>query len=141
MKADGDNSEWQNTDDALYFCKDASTDATLRCAVDDENLYILLEVSNIRLSSSDYMTVAVGSSSSSSASLKVKVGPVIFSSSDKSVTAVSSYGGTLTDDSDIDTGWLAEIAIPLASLNTSSGNVSVSASFDENPKDSVLCSL
>ena len=141
VKADGDNSEWQNTDDALYFCKDASTDATLRCAVDDENLYILLEVSNIRLSSSDYMTVVVGSSSSSSASVKVKVGPAMFSSSDKSVTAVSAYGGTLTDDSDIDTGWLAEIAIPLASLNTSSGNVSVSASFDDNPKDSVLCSL
>ena len=140
VNVDGDNSEWQNTDEALYFCKDASTDATLRCSADDKNLYILLEISSIRLSSSDYMTVTVGSSSSS-ASVKIKVGPIISSTSDKSVTAVSAYGGTLTDDSDIDTGWLAEIAIPLASLNTSSGKVSVSASFDDNPKDGVLCSL
>lgn len=141
VKADGDNSEWQNTDDALYFCKDASTDATLRCAVDDENLYILLEVSNIRLSSSDYMTVLVGSSSSSKNSVKVKVGPTSFTSANKSVSVSGTYGGTLTDDSDIDTGYLAEISIPLSALDTSSGKVSICASFDDNPKDSVLCSL
>lgn len=141
VKVDGDNSEWRNTDDALYFCKDASTDATLRCAADDENLYILLEVSDIRLSSSDYMTVLVGSSSSSKNSVKVKVGPTSFTSANKSVSVSGTYGGTLTDDSDIDTGYLAEISIPLSALDTSSGKVSICASFDDNPKDSVLCSL
>ena len=141
VKVDGDNSEWRNTDDALYFCKDASTDATLRCAADDENLYILLEVSDIRLSSSDYMTVLVGSSSSSKNSVQVKVGPTSFTSANKSVSVSGTYGGTLTDDSDIDTGYLAEISIPLSALDTSSGKVSICASFDDNPKDSVLCSL
>ncbi len=141
VKVDGDNSEWRNTDEALYFCKDASTDATLRCAADDENLYILLEVSDIRLSSSDYMTVLVGSSSSSKNSVKVKVGPTSFTSANKSVSVSCAYGGTLTDDSDIDTGYLAEIAIPLSALDASSGKVSLCASFDDNPKDSVLCSL
>ncbi len=141
ITVDADNSEWQNTDDALYFCKDASTDATLRCSVDDDNLYILLEVSDIHISSSDYMTVSVGSSSSSKVLAKVKVGPTSFTSTNKSVSVSSTYGGTLMDDGDIDTGWLAEIAIPLSALDTASGSVSICASFDDNPKDSVFCAL
>lgn len=135
VKVDGDNSEWANTDDALYFCRDASTDATLRCSADGENLYILLEVSSINVTSSDYMSVFAGSG------LKVKVGPKIFSCSDSSVKAVTAYSGTLTDSSDIDRGWLAEISIPVSALKATSGKISISASFDDSSKDSVLCEL
>ena len=135
VKVDGDNSEWANTDDALYFCKDASTDATLRCSTDGENLYILLEVSSINVTSSDYMSVFAGSG------LKVKVGPKIFSCAKTSVKAVTVYSGTLTDSSDIDRGWLSEISIPLSALKQTSGKISISASFDDTSGDSVMCEL
>ena len=147
VKVDADNSEWERTDDALYYCKDASSDATMRISSDAENLYILLEVSNIKMSSSDYMTVFLGPKSSSgtfgNASLKIKVGPrgLIGTSPSTMVSAACDYEGTLTDNSDIDKGWLAEISVPLSALNVSGGQITVSASFDDNPSNGVLCTL
>lgn len=134
VKADGDNSEWANTDEALYFCRDASTDATLRCSTDGDNLYILLEVSSVNISASDYMTVSAGG-------LNIKTGPKTFSCSNSAVGAVSAYNGTLTDNSDIDRGWLSEISIPLTALKTTAGKIELSASFDASPKNHVLCEI
>lgn len=147
VKVDADNSEWERTDDALYYCKDASSDATMRISSDAENLYILLEVSNIKMTSSDYMTVFMGPKSSSgtfgNSSLKIKVGPrgLIGTSPSTVVSAACDYEGTLTDNSDIDKGWLAEISVPLSALNVSGGQLTVSASFDDNPSNGVLCTL
>lgn len=156
VKVDGDNSEWEATDDALYFCKDASMDATMRVSSDENNLYILLEVSNIKISSSDYMSVFAGPYSSSGSfakgTLRVKVGPrglvsasvrngSSWETSKTSVGAACDYQGTLADDGDIDKGWLAEISISLSALDLSKGAVCVGASFSDNPEEGVLCTL
>lgn len=134
VSVDGDNSEWSTADDALYFCKDAATDATLRCSTDGTNLYMLVEVSSINLSASDYICVFAGS-------LKVKVGPKIFTCANSSVKAATAYSGTLTDNSDIDTGYLAEISIPLSAFSATSEKISVTASFSETSNNNVLCEL
>lgn len=155
VNVDGDNSEWANADDALYYCKDASADATMRVSSDETNLYILLEVSNIKIASSDYMSVFAGPSSASGSmdngALRVKVGPrglvgtsvksSSWTSSSAAVKVASDYEGTFTDNSDVDKGWLAEISIPLSALKVNGGKITVNASFDDNPSQGVLCSL
>lgn len=138
VSVDADNSEWTNTDEALYYCKDASSDATLRCSVDENNLYILLELSDINVSASSYMSVFVGSSPNV---IKVKVGPTSYTSSSSSVVVSTAYQATLTDNTDIDKGWLAEIAIPRSALNIKDGAVTINASFDDNPTNGVMCVL
>lgn len=127
----------------------------MRVSSDETNLYILLEVSNIKIASSDYMSVFAGPSSASGSmdngALRVKVGPrgligtsvksSSWTSSSAAVKVASDYEGTFTDNSDVDKGWLAEISIPLSALKVNGGKITVTASFDDNPSQGVLCSL
>ena len=144
VEIDGNNSEWAKTDEALYFCKDASQDATLRCSSDADNVYLLVEVSNVKLSASDYITLFVGPESASGSldgALAVKVGPGGLLSSNAAISAKSVYSGTLTDDNDIDTGYFAEVAIPRSILKLKSDKITLGASFSSSASTGVLCKL
>ena len=59
--ADGDNKEWQPTDDALFIGDRTQAQATLRASCDDKNVYFLVEVldQNPVPSSSDYMSTYI----------------------------------------------------------------------------------
>ena len=54
MALDGDDSEWAESDEALFVGSRCQAQATLRCSADAENLYFLVEVFDESLSSTDF---------------------------------------------------------------------------------------
>src|SRR5690606_6298209 len=61
VKVDGDNSDWKNTDEALFVGEKSQAQATLRIAADNDSVYFLVEVLDHILSKDDYALIYIGS--------------------------------------------------------------------------------
>ena len=150
---DGDNSDWANADDALFAGSKCQAQATLRCAADADNIYFLVECRDENVSKDDYVQVFVAPSDAAklnAQSLRVKVGlnglrnQGVYAGSwiekDLGAKAVVRYDATLSDASDTDNGWLAEISVPRSSVKVVDGKVKVNlALFDmEGGEDAIV---
>lgn len=145
-KADGDNSDWKNTDDALYLGSVSNTEATLRCAQDSKNIYFLIEVSEGYLSADDYVTVMMSQADASgtvgNGALRIKAGPAGVISTEKYVgvwgtsglgaTVASAYDGTIGYSYDTDNGYIVEIAVPRTSFDVTDGRMLVNFAMSSN---------
>ena len=144
--ADGDNSDWKNTDDALYLGSVSNTEATLRCAHDSKNIYFLIEVSEGYLSADDYVTVMMSQADASgtvgTGALRIKAGPAGVISTEKYVgvwntsglgaTVASAYDGTIGYSYDTDNGYIVEIAVPRTSFDVTDGRMLVNFAMSSN---------
>lgn len=150
---DGDNSDWQKTDDALFVGGKCQAQATLRCAADEDNLYFLVECLDENVSKDDYVQLFLTQADQTSLNgkaVRVKVGPSGIRNQgnyaggwfekDLGAKASVSYDATLSDSSDKDNGWLAEIVIPRSSIEIKDGKVLVNlALFDmEGGEDAII---
>lgn len=155
VKNDGDNEDWSTEDEALFTGAACQAQATLRCAADKDSLYFLVECLDENVSKDDYFQLYIapsGQTSLDANAARVKVGPEGLRSQckwsgqwvneDKKVKVHTSYDATLSDKSDKDNGWLAEISIPRSSLKISSdGKVKVNLSlFDLEGGESAIVS-
>jgi len=144
VNVNGDNAEWANTDEALFVGQKSQAQATLRCSADDQNVYFLIEVLDKDISKDDYVSIfltpAGGNGQVGANSRRIRVSPNGLKSTDNygggwraldmDVSVSSSYDGTLSDNSDVDNGYLVEIAVPKSQL-TLSGDLLVNfALFD-----------
>lgn len=150
---DGGNSDWVNADDALFAGSKCQAQATLRCAADADNIYFLVECRDENVSKDDYVQVFIAPSDAAklnAQSLRVKVGlnglrnQGVYAGNwiekDLGAKAVVRYDATLSDASDVDNGWLAEISVPRSSVKVVDGKVKVNlALFDmEGGEDAIV---
>ncbi len=130
----GDNTEWKTTDEALFVGSRSQAQATLRCAVDNDNVYFLVEVLDKQISKDDYVSIFLspsgGNGQVGADSRRIRISHSGLKSTDiygggwretaMNVSISSSYDGSLSDNSDEDNGYLVEVAIPKSQLNLSS---------------------
>ncbi len=136
-QVDGNNSEWKNTDEALFVGSRCQAQATLRCSQDGENLYFLIEVQDENMTKDDFAYILLapetedGSIPSSARRIRLNHSGIKstdqyaggWRSLDFGVVMTASYDGTLGDSSDSDTGFVAEISIPRTSLKIEGGGI------------------
>ena len=140
---DGGNSDWVNADDALFAGSKCQAQATLRCAADADNIYFLVECRDGNVSKDDYVQVFIAPSDAAklnAQTLRVKVGlnglrnQGVYAGNwiekDLGANAVVRYDATLSDASDVDNGWLAEISVPRSSVKVVDGKVVLGAVAD-----------
>ena len=150
---DGGNSDWVNADDALFAGSKCQAQATLRCAADADNIYFLVECRDDNVSKDDYVQLFIAPSDAAklnAQTLRVKVGlnglrnQGVYAGNwiekDFGANAVVRYDATLSDASDVDNGWLAEICVPRSSVKVVDGKVKVNlAVFDmEGGEDAIV---
>lgn len=150
---DGGNSDWVNADDALFAGSKCQAQATLRCAADADNIYFLVECRDDNVSKDDYVQLFIAPSDAAklnAQTLRVKVGlnglrnQGVYAGNwiekDFGANAVVRYDATLSDASDVDNGWLAEICVPRSSVKVVDGKVKVNlALFDmEGGEDAIV---
>ena len=150
---DGGNSDWVNDDDALFAGSKCQAQATLRCAADADNIYFLVECRDENVSKDDYVQMFIAPSDAAklnAQTLRVKVGlnglrnQGVYAGNwiekDFGANAVVRYDATLSDASDVDNGWLAEICVPRSSVKVVDGKVKVNlALFDmEGGEDAIV---
>ena len=134
--ADGDNSEWKNTDDALYVVSGKTTSATVRCSQDAQNVYFLVEVSDKTISSRDNVRLALSPKAAGDVTANGAVRMTLVPDGRISVTRYQSgrwntyesaavcavsYEGTIDDNSDEDKGYFVEVSIPKSELALTDG--------------------
>jgi hypothetical protein len=149
---DGDNNDWQKTDEALFVGAKCQAQATLRCSSDANNLYFLIECLDENVSKDDYIQLFIAPSDQialNAKSIRVKVSPEglknqgnyagVWMEKDLGAKAFASCDATLSSPSDTDNGWLAEIAVPRSALDIIEGKVLVNlALFDmEGGEDAI----
>src|SRR5690606_21721294 len=154
VNVNGDNSEWTNTDEALFVGQKSQAQATLRCSSDDQNVYFLIEVLDREISKDDYVSIFLtpvgGNGQVGASSRRIRVSPNGLKSTDiygggwrsseMNVSVSSSYDGALSNNSDVDNGYLVEIAVPKSQL-TLSGDLLVNfALFDTQGGEDAIVS-
>lgn len=136
---DADNSEWANTDDAIFAGSKCQAQATLRCSADDENIYFLVEVLDEHISPDDYVNILLSpvttSGNINSDARRIKVAYYGLKSTDiyaggwvehaMNVTVATSHDGSIGNNEDTDHGWLAEVAVPRSEIGVSDGRLLV----------------
>lgn len=138
VTVDGDNSEWEDTDQALFVGEKSQAQATLRCSSDDENIYFLIEVLDNNLSKDDYASIYLSPTSNdvlTDKSCRIKVsyegikGVYTYKTdwleTDLTVSAIAKYEGNLSNIYDQDYGYITEISVPRSKLNIESGEIRV----------------
>ncbi|MBR5103684.1 MAG: exo-alpha-sialidase [Bacteroidales bacterium] len=137
-KADGDNSDWKNTDEALYVGSISANWATLRCSQDSDKVYFLIEVSDEYISSKDYVTLTLAGETEDNKipygarSIKVHPSGQIYTERYSSVWEESEMGAVVTvaydgeiDEDGGDNGYIVEMEISRSSLPISDGRLLV----------------
>lgn len=152
VTVDTDNSDWFDTDDALFVGSKGQARGTLRCSCDESNVYFLVEVLDETLSVNDFCTIFLTPSEDrfKAASRRIKVNynglksVTQYSGSWREVSsgakALGAYDGDPTTSKDMDNGYLVEISVPRAELSLEGGKTLVNfALFDSaaNAEDSV----
>ena len=133
---DGNNIDWKGTDEALYICSLGNTKAIVRCAKDNENLYVIFDVKDAEISKDDDVQVFLSDPSKTTLgahSIRVKASYLGYKTSgnyaggwkdgDTGVAVSASYDGTPAYNSDTDNGYIVEISIPLSSLKINDGKI------------------
>jgi len=140
---DGSNSEWDNTDHALFVGEKSQAQGTLRCAFDNDNVYFLLEILDNYITKEDYATIYLSQVTDND---KLTNGTCRIKVSHESIVDSEVYNGTNWISSDFGVfvktkfensrndkgGYIAEVAVPRSQLNISeSGAILVNfALFD-----------
>ena len=135
--ADGDNSDWSNTDEALYLGAISANWATLRCAQDSDKVYFLIEVSDEYISSKDYVTLTLAGDSGDNKlgeARRIKVTPkgvvtterhlYAWEKSEIGAVITVAYDGEIDEDGG-DNGYIVEMEISRSSLPISNGRMLV----------------
>ena len=141
-KADGDNSDWKNTDEALYLGSISPKWATLRCAQDSDKVYFLIEVSDESILSKDYVTLTMAYETEDNKipygarNIKVHPSGQIYTERYSSVWEESEMGAVVTvaydgeiDEDGGDKGYIVEMEISRSSLPISDGRMLVNFSM------------
>ena len=152
--ADGNNSEWSNTDEALFIGESSQAQATLRCSADGENLHFLIEVLDYNLSASDFgflmLSPADGTGKLGGKSRRVRFGLSGIKNTDYyagawkayqfGATGAVAYQGTVDKKDDEDKGFIIEITIPKSAVEITDGKVLVNFGYYDaisNSEDSL----
>ncbi len=139
VAVDGNNSEWTDTDEALFIGSKCQAQATLRCSCDEKNYYFLVEVLDNTLSTSDFGYILLspndGTGKVSSKARRIRFGCQGLKSADIyaggwkeysfGASAVSSFEGTTTDKNDTDKGFITEICVPREAVSSQEGRILV----------------
>lgn len=142
VSVDGANSEWQNSDEALYLCSLGASKATLRCAQDASHLYFLFEVTDADISKDDYICLYLSDPTKSvlgSYSLRVKASYSGLKTAGaysggwkdgaKGVEVSSAYDGSVAYQEDSDNGYIVEMSIEKSELPIKDGKILVNLSL------------
>ena len=152
--SDGNNSEWSNTDEALFIGETSQAQATLRCCADGQNLYFLIEVLDYNLSASDFgflmLSPADGAGKLSGESRRVRFGLSGIKNTDYyaggwkeynfGAKATVAYEGSVDKKDDEDNGFIFELTIPKSSVKIIDGKVLVNFGYYDatsNSEDSL----
>ena len=135
--ADADNSDWKNTDEALYVGSISANWATLRCSQDSDKVYFLIEVSDEYISSKDYVTLTLAGDSGDNKlgeARRIKVTPkgvvtterhlYAWEKSEIGAVITVAYDGEIDEDGG-DNGYIVEMEISRSSLPISDGRLLV----------------
>lgn len=141
---DASNSDWADTDEALYLDAGETTNANVRSSSDSDKVYFLIEAHDKTLSKRDKVTLVL---SPLAAGDVVANGAVRLTLVPDGRTSISRYnsgkwssfesaavlkvalGGTIDDNSDEDEGYILEVSIPKEELNLSDGMATFNASI------------
>lgn len=140
---DGMNSEWKNTDEALYLGEASDVSATIRCSQDKQNLYFLIEVRDKVLSTSDSFSLLLSPKIEGdrlgSAARRIRMNMNGLKSTDRysggwhdmasDVVVKASYDGDVANVKDDDYGYLLEVQVPRSFVDVSSGEILMNASL------------
>ena len=132
--ADADNSDWKNTDEALYVGSISANWATLRCSQDSDKVHFLIEVSDEVISSKDYVTLTLayetGDNKISYGARRIKIHPKgqvytekytnNWEPSEMGAVVAIAYDGEIDADGG-DKGYIVEMEISRSSLPISNG--------------------
>ncbi len=143
IKVDGDNSEWNNTDHALFVGDKSQAQGTLRCTFDNDNVYFLVEVLDKSISKDDYATIYISpvteNGKLTNEACRIRVSHDGLRSSDVysgswtganlNISVGAAFQGTVFNSYDEDYGYIVEIAIPRSKLNVKSGEILVNFSI------------
>lgn len=140
---DGFGSDWAETDDALYLDASETTNATVRCSSDSDNVYILVETHDKTISKRDKVTLVLSPLAPGDV---VTNGALRFTLLPDGRTSINRYnsgkwasieceadikialGGTIDDNSDEDKGYIIEMKVSKEELNISDGVAAFNAS-------------
>ena len=141
--ADADNSDWKNTDEALYVGSISANWATLRCSQDSDKVYFLIEVSDEYISSKDYVTLTLAGDSGDNKlgeARRIKVTPkgvvtterhlYAWEKSEIGAVITVAYDGEIDEDGD-DNGYIVEMEISRSSLPISDGRLLVNFAMSD----------
>ena len=148
VTVDGNNNDWEDTDEALYVCSLEDAKASLRCSRNGDFMYFVFDVEDMTISSEDYISLYLSDATSNtltSSSIRITAsykGLKTFSlynngywtETSGNVNVSSRYNDT-TGNADYSKGYVVEIAIPMSSLPVSSGKILVNAALHDNNKD------
>ena len=141
---DASNSDWADTDEALYLDAGETTFANVRSSSDSDNVYLLVETHDKTISKRDKVTLVLSPLAPgdvvTNGALRLTVVPdgrvsiSRYNSGKWSVIESTAalkigLGGTIDDNSDEDEGYLLEISIPKDELNLSDGVAAFNASI------------
>ena len=144
--ADGDNSEWKNTDEALYLGATSESWATLRCSQHSDKVYFLIEVADENLTSEDYVTLTLAYENNTNTipygARRIKVTPKgevtaeryssEWENAEMGAVVTVAYDGVVDADG-IDRGYIIEMEISRSSLEIHNGRILVNFSmYDSN---------
>lgn len=146
ITVNGDNSEWKDTDEALFAGEKSQAQATLRTSVDNNNVYFLVEVLDDVISEDDYATIFISPVTSNdvlnNGACRIKVSydgmraSYAYNSGwtdgDIGATVKAAHRGTISQNQDKDHGYAVEIAIPRSKLSIKSGQLLVNFSITDS---------
>lgn len=146
IQVDGNSSEWQNTDEALFVGDKSQAQATLRAAANNDSVYFLLEVLDEKIATEDFATllthtITVNDQLSNGArrfrvshdglrSTNGYNGGWVAGNPQANIRAT--YQGTISQNNDTDQGYVVEFAIPRSKLNIQSGKLLVNFSITDS---------
>ena len=142
--ADADNSDWKNTDEALYVGSISANWATLRCSQDSDKVYFLIEVSDEVISSKDYLALSLAYETGDNKipygarSIKVHPNGKVYTERYSSKWEQSEMGAVVTvaydgeiDEDGGDNGYIVEMEISRSSLPISDGRLLVNFAMSD----------
>ena len=136
LSVDGDNSDWADTDQALYLDANATVNASVRCSSDSDMVYFLIEAHDKTLSKRDKITLVLSPLAAGDVVANGAVRLTLvpdgrisisrynsgkWSTFESAAVMKAALGGTIDDNSDEDDGYILEVGIPKDELSLSDG--------------------
>lgn len=128
---DGDNSEWEDTDEALFIGSKCQAQATLRCSKDSQNYYFLIEVKDEQLSDKDkaYLMLSPGSLGISARRIEFNYKGTMTTKRYLSGWSSYSFTADIATSTSAADGFIAEISIPHSVISASGGKLKVNFGY------------